>query len=102
MIVLLEVSVIKLAFYLVQGARIPFLELCSCSGYKVTLTLTPTPTPTPIPNANPNSTKVLGILSDIFEEFDRLCEENDVDKIKTIGDAYVVCPEAGWAVRHGF
>jgi len=34
MIVLLEVSIIKLVFYLVQGARIPFLELCSCSGYK--------------------------------------------------------------------
>jgi hypothetical protein len=34
MIVLLEVSIIKLAFYLVHGARIPFLELCSCSGYK--------------------------------------------------------------------
>ena len=38
--------------------------------------------------------KVLGILSDIFEEFDRLCEENDVDKIKTIGDAYIVCAGA--------
>ena len=37
---------------------------------------------------------MLGILSDIFEEFDRLCEENDVDKIKTIGDAYVVCAGA--------
>jgi len=34
MTVLLEVSAVKLAFYLVQGARIPFLELCSCSGYK--------------------------------------------------------------------
>ena len=39
-------------------------------------------------------TQVLGILSDIFEEFDRLCEENDVDKIKTIGDAYIVCAGA--------
>ena len=37
---------------------------------------------------------MLGILSDIFEEFDRLCEENDVDKIKTIGDAYIVCAGA--------
>ena len=25
---------IKLGFYLVQGARISLLELCSCSGYK--------------------------------------------------------------------
>ena len=25
---------IKLCFYLVQGARISLLELCSCSGYK--------------------------------------------------------------------
>ena len=42
MIVLLEVCAIKLAFYLVQGARIPFLDMCSCSGYKflgVTLAL---------------------------------------------------------------
>ena len=27
--------------------------------------------------------KVLGILSDIFEEFDSLCEENCVDKVRT-------------------
>jgi len=34
MLVLLEVVMIKLGFYLVQGARISLLELCSCSGYK--------------------------------------------------------------------
>ena len=38
--------------------------------------------------------KVLGILSDIFEEFDSLCETNGVDKVKTIGDAYIVCAGA--------
>ena len=38
--------------------------------------------------------KVLGILSDIFEEFDNLCEVNMVDKVKTIGDAYIVCAGA--------
>ena len=36
--------------------------------------------------------RVLGILSDIFEEFDRLCEEHNCDKIKTIGDACAACP----------
>ena len=30
----------------------------------------------------------------VGEEFDRLCDENDVDKIKTIGDAYIVCAGA--------
>ena len=38
--------------------------------------------------------RVLGILSDIFEEFDELCEQNSVDKVKTIGDAYIVCAGA--------
>lgn len=38
--------------------------------------------------------RVLGILSDIFEEFDELCEANKVDKVKTIGDAYIVCAGA--------
>jgi len=41
-IVLLEVVFVKLAFYLVNGARIAFLDMCSCSGYKflgVTLAL---------------------------------------------------------------
>jgi len=33
-IMLLEVTAIKLAFYLSQGARLPFLDLCSYSGYK--------------------------------------------------------------------
>ena len=37
---------------------------------------------------------VLGILSDIFEEFDTLGEQNEVDKVKTIGDAYIVCTGA--------
>ena len=41
--------------------------------------------------------QVLGILSDIFEEFDSLCEKHRVDKIKTIGDAYIVC--TGCATR---
>ena len=34
--------------------------------------------------------RVLGILSDIFEEFDELCERHSIDKVKTIGDAYIV------------
>ena len=38
--------------------------------------------------------KVLGILSDIFERFDNLCEQHSVDKVKTIGDAYIVCAGA--------
>ena len=38
--------------------------------------------------------RVLGILSDIFEEFDSLCESHSVDKVKTIGDAYIVCAGA--------
>ena len=38
--------------------------------------------------------RVLGILSDIFEEFDTLCENNEIDKVKTIGDAYIVCAGA--------
>ena len=46
------------------------------------------------PAAARTRTQVLGILSDIFEEFDRLCDENDVDKIKTIGDAYIMCAGA--------
>ena len=33
-IVLLEVALVSFAFYLVQGARIPFLDMCSTSGYK--------------------------------------------------------------------
>jgi len=33
-ILLLEVFAIKLIFYLVQGLRIPLLDLCSCCGYK--------------------------------------------------------------------
>ena len=37
---------------------------------------------------------VLGILSDIFEEFDSLAETHKVDKVKTIGDAYIVCAGA--------
>ena len=37
---------------------------------------------------------MLGILTDIFEEFDELCEQNSVDKVKTIGDAYIVCAGA--------
>jgi class 3 adenylate cyclase len=43
--------------------------------------------------------KVLGILSDIFEEFDSLCELNSVDKVKTIGDAYIVCAGALSEIR---
>ena len=38
--------------------------------------------------------RVLGILSDIFEEFDTLSEKHRVDKVKTIGDAYIVCAGA--------
>lgn len=38
--------------------------------------------------------RVLGILSDIFEQFDTLCEMHSVDKVKTIGDAYIVCAGA--------
>jgi len=37
---------------------------------------------------------VLNFVSEIFEEFDSLCDEYAVDKIKTIGDAYVVCAGA--------
>ena len=37
---------------------------------------------------------VLNFVSEIFEEFDTLCDEFGVDKIKTIGDAYVVCAGA--------
>ena len=37
---------------------------------------------------------MLSILSDIFDDFDRLCDEHAVDKIKTIGDAYIVCAGA--------
>jgi len=33
-ILLLEVFAIKLTWYLTTGAAFPFLELCSCSGYK--------------------------------------------------------------------
>ena len=42
---------------------------------------------------------VLGILSDIFERFDTLGEQNQVDKVKTIGDAYIVCSGALSAPR---
>ena len=42
---------------------------------------------------------VLGILSDIFERFDTLGEQNQVDKVKTIGDAYIVCTGALSAPR---
>ena len=38
--------------------------------------------------------RVLGFLSDIFEEFDDLAEKNQVDKVKTIGDAYIICAGA--------
>ena len=37
---------------------------------------------------------MLGILSDIFERFDTLAEQNHVHKVKTIGDAYIVCAGA--------
>ena len=37
---------------------------------------------------------VLNFVSEIFEEFDTLCDEYACDKIKTIGDAYVVCAGA--------
>ena len=37
---------------------------------------------------------MLSILSDIFDDFDRLSDEHAVDKIKTIGDAYIVCAGA--------
>eukprot|EP00966_Prymnesium_polylepis_P028548 661122-Prymnesium_polylepis.1 len=49
--------------------------------------------------------RVLHILSDIFEQFDALCEKHMVDKVKTIGDAYIICagalarPRADDAVR---
>lgn len=33
-ILVLEVTAIKLAFYLLQGSRATFLDLLSCSGYK--------------------------------------------------------------------
>mmetsp|Transcript_29690 Transcript_29690/g.91091 ORF Transcript_29690/g.91091 Transcript_29690/m.91091 type:complete len:1608 (-) Transcript_29690:1837-6660(-) len=34
---------------------------------------------------------VLGLLSDLFDKFDALTEEHKTHKVKTIGDAYVVC-----------
>ncbi|EOD21646.1 adenylate cyclase, partial [Emiliania huxleyi CCMP1516] len=34
---------------------------------------------------------VIGLLSDLFAKFDRLTEWHGVHKVKTIGDAYVVC-----------
>ena len=48
----------------------------------------PPPPASPLP---PAPREVLSILSDIFDDFDRLCDEHAVDKIKTIGDAYIVC-----------
>jgi class 3 adenylate cyclase len=33
---------------------------------------------------------LVGLLNDIFSEFDRLAEEHGLEKIKTIGDAYMV------------
>ena len=33
-LVLLEVTAVKLLFYLLQGSRASFLDLLSCSGYK--------------------------------------------------------------------
>ena len=33
---------------------------------------------------------VVQFLQDIFTQFDRLCEQHGVEKIKTIGDAYMV------------
>jgi adenylate cyclase len=34
--------------------------------------------------------RTLGMLNDLFSEFDRLAEERGLEKIKTIGDAYMV------------
>jgi class 3 adenylate cyclase len=34
--------------------------------------------------------EVIGILNEIFSEFDQLVEETNLEKIKTIGDAYMV------------
>ncbi|MBE9127611.1 MULTISPECIES: adenylate/guanylate cyclase domain-containing protein [unclassified Coleofasciculus] len=35
-------------------------------------------------------TELVGILNQIFSKFDRLAEEHGIEKIKTIGDAYMV------------
>ncbi|MGB0712666.1 MAG: adenylate/guanylate cyclase domain-containing protein [Gammaproteobacteria bacterium] len=34
--------------------------------------------------------EVVALLNDIFSRFDRLAEEHDLEKIKTIGDAYMI------------
>ena len=39
-------------------------------------------------------TQVLGFLSDLFMQFDELSVQHGVHKLKTIGDAYVVCAGA--------
>ncbi len=36
------------------------------------------------------ATELVGLLNEIFSEFDRLSEERGLEKIKTIGDAYMV------------
>jgi class 3 adenylate cyclase len=46
--------------------------------------------------------KVVEVLDQIFSAFDLLCEEHDVEKIKTIGDAYMAAsgvPEGGGGVE---
>ncbi len=40
--------------------------------------------------ARVESTKVVGILNDVFSEFDHLSEKHGLEKIKTIGDGYMV------------
>jgi adenylate cyclase len=41
-------------------------------------------------SAGMHPTKVVNLLNEIFSEFDRLAEERGLEKIKTIGDAYLV------------
>jgi len=41
-------------------------------------------------SANATPDKLVGLLNNIFSEFDRLVEKHGLEKIKTIGDAYMV------------
>ncbi|HTL18391.1 MAG TPA: adenylate/guanylate cyclase domain-containing protein [Patescibacteria group bacterium] len=40
--------------------------------------------------AHVNSTEVVSLLNEIFSQFDKLSEKHGVEKIKTMGDAYMV------------
>lgn len=47
-------------------------------------------------SSNKTAEELVGILNDLFERFDELCEQNGCEKISTLGDCYYCvsgCPE---------